>query len=79
MYLPKYKISQCNIHIFLFFSEESSFDISLSGKEYNCLRLEQDILMPLAGTGKLFVYNSPKWWSQIKTAGYNNELLPYYS
>lgn len=33
------------------------------------LRLEQDILMPLVGTGKLFVYHTKRWWSQLKTAG----------
>lgn len=49
------------------FSDEVGADISENGKD--CIRLEQDILMPLAGSGKLCVYNSPKWWSQIKTAG----------
>ncbi|KFM73934.1 Mannose-1-phosphate guanyltransferase alpha-B, partial [Stegodyphus mimosarum] len=42
-------------------------DITGSGKD--CIRLEQDILMPLAGNGKLRVFNSFRWWSQIKTAG----------
>lgn len=33
------------------------------------VRLEQDFLKPLAGTGKVFVYQTTRWWSQIKTAG----------
>ncbi|KAK4304830.1 hypothetical protein Pmani_023234 [Petrolisthes manimaculis] len=33
------------------------------------IRLEQDILMPIAGTGQAYVYNTDRWWSQIKTAG----------
>lgn len=40
--------------------------------EYNnsdCIRLEQDILMPLAGTGRLYMFHTNRWWSQIKTAG----------
>lgn len=26
-------------------------------------------MAPLAGTGKIFVYQSNNWWSQLKTAG----------
>ncbi|XP_077979372.1 mannose-1-phosphate guanylyltransferase regulatory subunit alpha-A-like isoform X1 [Glandiceps talaboti] len=33
------------------------------------IRLEQDILSPMAGTGKLFVYKTSRFWSQIKSAG----------
>jgi mannose-1-phosphate guanylyltransferase len=33
------------------------------------IRLEQDILHPLAGTGRLFVYQTNEFWRQIKTAG----------
>ncbi len=25
--------------------------------------------MPLAGTGKAFIYQTTKWWSQLKTPG----------
>lgn len=50
-----------------YYGDELGIEVSGSGKD--CIRLEQDILMPLAGSGKLVVYNSPKWWSQIKTAG----------
>lgn len=32
------------------------------------ISLESDILTPLAGTGRLFVYQTSLWWSQIKTA-----------
>ncbi|XP_054708269.1 mannose-1-phosphate guanyltransferase alpha-A-like [Uloborus diversus] len=47
--------------------DEQLNDISGSGKD--CIRLEQDILMPLAGAEKLFVFSSSRWWSQMKTAG----------
>lgn len=33
------------------------------------VRLEQDILRPLAGTGRLFVFETTEFWRQIKTAG----------
>lgn len=33
------------------------------------IQLEQEIIAPLAGTGKLFALQSTKWWSQLKTAG----------
>lgn len=32
------------------------------------LRLEQDVLSPLAHTGKLFAYRSTSPWVQIKSA-----------
>lgn len=31
--------------------------------------LEREIVMPLAGTGKALVYQTKKWWSQLKTPG----------
>jgi len=36
----------------------------------NKLRLEQDILVPLVGSHKLFVYELPSasFWRQVKTA-----------
>ncbi|XP_053385632.1 mannose-1-phosphate guanyltransferase alpha-B-like isoform X3 [Mercenaria mercenaria] len=33
------------------------------------IRMEQDIFVPLASTGKLYVYHTNKFWSQIKSAG----------
>ena len=33
------------------------------------LQLEQEVLRPLAGTGKAFVYQTTNWWSQLKSAG----------
>ncbi|KPP67337.1 mannose-1-phosphate guanyltransferase alpha-A-like [Scleropages formosus] len=33
------------------------------------IRLEQDIFTSLAGQGKLFVYKTDRFWSQIKSAG----------
>ncbi|KAJ8870493.1 hypothetical protein PR048_029516 [Dryococelus australis] len=38
-----------------------------NGKEV--IQLERDVLMPLAGTGRLFAMPTNNWWSQIKTAG----------
>lgn len=31
--------------------------------------METEILLPLAGTGRLFAYQTANWWSQLKTAG----------
>ncbi|XP_056013280.1 mannose-1-phosphate guanyltransferase alpha-A-like isoform X2 [Ostrea edulis] len=45
---------------------------------YNCdpnmqlkevIRLEQDIFVPMASSGKLYVYHTDRFWSQIKTSG----------
>lgn len=38
-------------------------------KEAGHIQLEQEILAPLAGSGKLFALQVNKWWSQLKTAG----------
>jgi mannose-1-phosphate guanylyltransferase len=41
------------------------------------ISLEQDVIAPLAGTGKVYVYKTERFWSQIKTAGsaiYANRL-----
>ncbi|TYZ60969.1 hypothetical protein PybrP1_005324 [[Pythium] brassicae (nom. inval.)] len=35
----------------------------------NNLRLEQDVLLPLAGHGSLFLYETGDFWCQIKTPG----------
>lgn len=32
------------------------------------LRLEQDVIVPLAASKKMFVYESKDFWRQIKTA-----------
>lgn len=40
-----------------------------SSIEREALYLEKEILMPLAGTGKALVYQTVKWWSQLKTPG----------
>jgi len=37
--------------------------------EREALYLEKEILMPLAGTGRALVYQTKKWWSQLKTPG----------
>ncbi|XP_014772370.1 mannose-1-phosphate guanyltransferase alpha-A isoform X1 [Octopus bimaculoides] len=33
------------------------------------IRLEQDVFVPLAGSGKLYICHTNKFWSQIKSAG----------
>lgn len=40
-----------------------------NGHGKDVVRLEQDIIRPLAGTGKLVVFHMTKFWSQMKTAG----------
>uniref|UniRef100_A0A2C9JK36 Uncharacterized protein n=1 Tax=Biomphalaria glabrata TaxID=6526 RepID=A0A2C9JK36_BIOGL len=44
-----------------------NFDYLTPSKEV--IRLEQDIFIPMAGTGTLFVYSTSRFWSQIKSAG----------
>ncbi|KAG1654935.1 Mannose-1-phosphate guanyltransferase alpha-A [Nymphon striatum] len=41
-------------------------EADISNKD--AIMLERDILMPFAGTNRLFVYQTNRWWSQIKTA-----------
>lgn len=38
------------------------------------IRLEQDVFTALAGRGKLYVYQTEGFWSQIKSAGYGRGL-----
>ncbi|XP_065171409.1 mannose-1-phosphate guanyltransferase alpha-A [Atheta coriaria] len=38
-------------------------------KEAGYIQLEQEVLAPLAATGKLFAFQTTNWWSQLKTAG----------
>jgi mannose-1-phosphate guanylyltransferase len=40
------------------------------GEPIEQLRLEQDILQPLAGNKHLFVYETVDFWHQLKTARY---------
>ncbi|ESO94642.1 hypothetical protein LOTGIDRAFT_227373 [Lottia gigantea] len=47
--------------------ENYNFDFNLPSKEV--IRLEQDVLLPLAGDRKLYVYQTKKFWSQLKSAG----------
>ncbi|XP_017781746.1 PREDICTED: mannose-1-phosphate guanyltransferase alpha-A [Nicrophorus vespilloides] len=39
-----------------------------ANKEAGYIQLEQEILAPLAATGKMFAYQVQSWWAQIKTA-----------
>lgn len=51
----------------------TSVETDIYGREVfqdgNKLRLEQDLLRPLAQARKLFVYETKDFWRQIKTAG----------
>lgn len=55
--------------IFAIDSRSFSNDLASSNNDSATIQLEQDILRPLAGTGKAFVYQSANWWSQLKPAG----------
>lgn len=47
--------------------ENYSFDFQVPSKEV--IRLEQDVFVPMAASGTLFVFQSTHFWSQIKSAG----------
>nr|XP_006816013.1 PREDICTED: mannose-1-phosphate guanyltransferase alpha-A-like isoform X2 [Saccoglossus kowalevskii] len=51
--------------------QDELFNGSMDTLTYNrdTIRLEQDVLAPLAGTGKLYAYTTTRFWSQIKSAG----------
>lgn len=52
--------------------QQDSYNGTEHSTEYgskDCIRLEQDILMPLAASGSLYTFHTTRWWSQIKTAG----------
>ncbi|CAL4134090.1 unnamed protein product [Meganyctiphanes norvegica] len=51
------------------FSSRQDFYCDENNDNSETIQLEQDILMPLAGTGQAYVYTTDRWWSQIKTAG----------
>ena len=44
--------------------------LSMADQDDDQLRLEQDILAPLASNKKLYVFMTPGYWRQIKSAGY---------
>jgi len=44
-------------------------DSETGGRSNEMIWLERDVLIPLAGTGTAFLYQTSNWWSQIKTAG----------
>ncbi|XP_013401011.1 mannose-1-phosphate guanyltransferase alpha-A [Lingula anatina] len=46
-----------------------SIESSLSPSTKECIFLESEIFMDLASTGKLFVYQTTNFWSQVKSAG----------
>ena len=46
-----------------------SFEIDYNDSTRDVIRLEQDILSHIAGTGHLFVFQTSNFWSQIKSAG----------
>lgn len=58
----------CLICEIVFFLLDFSCDPNMQMKE--TIRLEQDIFVPMAGSGKLYVYHTDRFWSQIKTSGY---------
>lgn len=43
--------------------------MTYNGDSPDLVRLEQDVLRPMAGTGTLFVYETTEFWRQIKSAG----------
>ncbi|CAH1397841.1 unnamed protein product [Nezara viridula] len=50
--------------------QENAYNgLELNGKDCEAMQLEEDVLTPLAGTGRGYVYVTSKWWSQLKTAG----------
>jgi mannose-1-phosphate guanylyltransferase len=54
----------------VFYARQESFQEGNGGtKDRGFIQLEQDVLSPLAGTGRLYTYISQRWWSQVKTAG----------
>ncbi|KAK8378684.1 hypothetical protein O3P69_009412 [Scylla paramamosain] len=53
----------------IFNSRQDFYSSTDDGEATESIQLEQDILMPIAGTGQAYVYTTDRWWSQIKTAG----------
>ena len=46
--------------------------LGTNGRNYDAIDMEREVLSSIAGKGNLFVYESERFWSQIKTAGYVN-------
>lgn len=66
----------CSMDIFakmgaVFHSKQQDYSMlnNGNGKDSGHIQWEQEILTPLAGTGKLYALPVNNWWSQIKTAG----------
>uniref|UniRef100_A0A8C7TLZ4 GDP-mannose pyrophosphorylase Aa n=1 Tax=Oncorhynchus mykiss TaxID=8022 RepID=A0A8C7TLZ4_ONCMY len=75
-------IINCGIYLFtpeifqhigaVFQKNQQDIDEQTNGNGWHraeAIRLEQDIFTALAGQGKLYVYKTPAFWSQIKSAG----------
>ncbi|XP_071871089.1 GDP-mannose pyrophosphorylase A [Bombus fervidus] len=70
IYLASLDIFQTMADVFYARQNQESFtQFNGNGKDPAHISLEQDILMRLAGTGRLFALPVLKWWSQVKTAG----------
>ncbi|XP_063218367.1 mannose-1-phosphate guanyltransferase alpha-A [Bacillus rossius redtenbacheri] len=52
-----------------FNARQQEFYTEGAGDGKEAIQLERDVLMPLAGTGRLFALQTARWWSQVKTAG----------
>lgn len=48
---------------------ESKYNFDPNIPTSEVIRLEQDIFVPLASSGKLFAYDTKRFWSQIKSTG----------
>lgn len=58
-----------NLTIHNIFHNFFSGDSSNGNRESGYIQLEQEVLSPLAGTGRAFVMPTVNWWSQLKSAG----------
>lgn len=60
----------CGVYLFnVSIFTEMERHVKASKGHDDLLRLEQDVLRPLANTGTLFVCESREFWRQIKSAG----------
>ncbi|XP_054275406.1 mannose-1-phosphate guanyltransferase alpha-A [Macrosteles quadrilineatus] len=70
VYVCSLEIFQIMATIFNRNQQEYYNDNTTNGtKESGCIQLEREVLSPLAGTGRAFVYTTTNWWSQLKSAG----------
>lgn len=71
--LKRHRSCSSNLIILLRSLFSFSVETDIYGREVfqdgSKLRLEQDLLRPLAQARKLFVYETKDFWRQIKTAG----------